>query len=478
MIAFVARRTSRRLAVAPELLAIGCAGFLSSALVLGAPRAFAGTPADYAYGWPLELAGESGAWQVDLTPEVYAVVQDEALRDVEIFDGSGRPVPVAPFALEPEPLPGSRIALPVFALRRAPGGEAFDLRVQVARGDDRAIHRVDAQLASAGESRAGPSDYLLDASRIDIPMEALWLRWAPAAGDAKASFAVEASDDLERWRTIVASATVLELHGEGETLVRQRIDLPRTRAAYLRLRALAPHDLRELGVEAQLESVGVPAPPRRWLETTLASQHVEEGSGGEKRGVHVYETGAAYPVDAIRILPRGAGSLARIQVAGEAPDGRWLARASFTLVGVAHGDERVQRSDAPLSPGPRTMRWRIEAVPPLDAPPQVLVALRPDRFAFLPQGEPPFLLAAGSHVAKRTDAPMEAAIAELRSRLGAAWRPPLAALGARRALAGETALAAPLTPIPWTRIFLWAVLLAGAGLVAGLAIRLLRRGAA
>jgi len=444
---------------------------LVSLLLAFAGPASANAPSDYAYGWPLELPGEGAAWRVDLTPEVYAVSRDEDLRDVEVFDAKGRSMPLAPLRLQDEPPPAERVALPVFAIRRSAEGGSIDLRVQVARGSDRSIHRVDAQLASDSEAAPALVDHLVDASRLEEAVDALWLSWPESSRDERASFAVDESDDLDRWRTIVGAATVLELHGEEDTLSRRRIDLPPTRAPYLRLRALTANGLRELRVEAQLALRQGP-PVRTWVDATLESQAIAE-EAGEKRGVYVYATDAALPVGTIRIAGSDR-SLARIVASSEWSAERWIPRASFTLIGLEQGAEAVRRNEAAVSPAPRARRWRIEATPPLQEPPQLQVALQADRLAFLPQGEAPFVLAAGSHVAARTDAPVGAAIDELRARLGSAWRPPLATLGERRALAGQRALEAPPAPLPWKSWILWGVLVAGALLAGFLALRLLR----
>jgi hypothetical protein len=66
---------------------------------------------------------------------------------------------------------------------------------------------------------------------------------------------------------------------------------------------------------------------------------------------------------------------------------------------------------------------------------------------------------------------------QLRAKLGADWQPPLAALGTRATLQGESAF----TPAPpeihrdWKTWLLWAVLVGAATLIGGLALSLLRK---
>ena len=72
------------------MIARGLAIALSlTALVRSASAA---APSDYAYLFPIDTsaaaASGSSAWRIDLTPDVYAWVQDPALRDIEVFNAA------------------------------------------------------------------------------------------------------------------------------------------------------------------------------------------------------------------------------------------------------------------------------------------------------------------------------------------------------------------------------------------------------
>src|SRR6185369_13397509 len=148
----------------------------------------ADTPADYAYAWPLVTSGDSAAWQVELTPEVYAAVRDAQLRDVEVLDAAGQPVPVAPRVVQTTSIAqATDIELPQFALPvSAPGGGGDErLSLHVERGPDGKLRRLDAEVGAAEAQAAGHvsvagGDILLDASTLKAPVDSLWLDWDPS----------------------------------------------------------------------------------------------------------------------------------------------------------------------------------------------------------------------------------------------------------------------------------------------------------
>ncbi len=90
---------------------------LSAGALLATWCAQAAPSDDYAYAWQLQTQGDSAAWQVELTPEVYAAVTRADLRDLEVVNAAGEAVPLAlrstpPIAVTSE----AQAALPMFSL--------------------------------------------------------------------------------------------------------------------------------------------------------------------------------------------------------------------------------------------------------------------------------------------------------------------------------------------------------------------------
>jgi hypothetical protein len=194
--------------------------------------------------------------------------------------------------------------------------------------------------------------------------------------------------------------------------------------------------------------------------------------------IYRYDLAAALPVEALKLELGSDNSIATVQIASRDAEGAiWSQHANFTAFRLHQGERVIDNDAIQLDASTPSRRWFVRATPPLDRAPDLRVAWRPQRFVFLAQGHGPYRLIAGSATARRADYPIDIALAELRSRLGNDWQPPLAQLGARATLAGATALAAPppQTERDWKTGLLWAVLVAAAGLIGALALSLLRQ---
>lgn len=422
--------------------------------------------ADWVREWPLALEeGGRAAYRLELTPAIYRSIQASDLGDLQVFDARGAAVPtrVSPAEIEAVEAAEPR-AVPWFPL---PVPEASEARWELIGETDAQgrLHRVETRggEASAGERQAGAA--LVDLSELAAPVVALELAWDAAALPVDSSYRVEASDDLERWRTVQSRGRLLDLAHQGERIVRRRLTLGGVSATYLRLRPLPGEPAVALTGIGAVPVPERPAAPREWR--VLEGRHQADGS------FH-YRLEGRFPVDRVDIEGAGTGTASwTLWSRGDAEDA-WRRRAG-PWVGYRLDDAAGVLSSPPQSlRGPvRDRDWRLTAAQAsTGAPPRLRLGYRPERLVFLAQGEAPFRLAAGSLRARRQEAPVAPVLASLRERHGDAWRPSPATLGEARELAGEGALR---PERDWTTWLLWAVLVGGAALVAGLALTLLRR---
>jgi hypothetical protein len=438
-------------------------------------------PADYAYTFPIVLpSGASGsAWHIDLTPAVYSRVHEADLGDIEVFNAAGHAVPLARVARTATPTsrdtdaPLAVLALPA-TTTAAPGG---DLRLVIERDADGRLRRVDAGDQTTASTTAPTREWLLDASTNQRAIDRLVLDWDTPKSGVVARFGVEASDDLQGWRT-VGSGSVLALEQEGARLERRDIVVAGVRAKYLRLRRL-DDGVELVGLRARARNIerdaGLPA--RVWLDATLvpATSTDEAPLAGVTR--YAFALPAPIPVEAARIELADDNALARIALLARSSaraERAWTELARTTAFRLRSGDETLRNDDLDLARGMRLREFRIESPTALAGAPHLAFAFVPERFVFLAEGDGPFTLAVGSARTRRPDYPIDAALASLRANLGKHWQPPAATLGDARIAAGDAASQTPRAPTPWRQWLLWGVLVLGAAVVVGFSLTLLR----
>jgi hypothetical protein len=216
-------------------------------------------------------------------------------------------------------------------------------------------------------------------------------------------------------------------------------------------------------------------PARLWLNADAQSASPATGNAPT---AFRYRLPAPLAIDALKLELASDNSLAHVRVASRAragdDAGAWQTRAEFSAFRLRQGDSVIGNDEQSTFSSGRAQEWQVEPATPLDRAPALRVAFRPDRFVFLAQGSGPYRLVAGSARARRADYPVDTALAQLRAKLGADWQPPLATLGARAMLHGESALTPPPLQRYWKTWLLWAVLVGAAALIGGLALSLLR----
>ncbi len=442
----------------------------------------ANTPADYAYTFPIDTgtAAQDGnsAWRIELTPEVYAWVQDTALRDIEVFNAARQPVPFARTANEPlATVREQNATLPLLALPAfASNAPASDLRLVIDRDADGRLRRIDAGEQSATTAKPEVRDWLLDASAVDRAIDSLVLTWSAPASGVVARFSVEAGADLQNWRT-AGTGTVLVLEQEGVRLERHEIALGGVRAKYLRLHRLDDGAaLGGLGAQARSVERGRMAPTRGWLDATpAAAPATADAPAGVAR--FDYTLPSALPIDVARIELATDNALAPLTLSARMLDRSgnvWSELGRINAFRLRSGDETIRNADIELNGAARLREFRIESRVPLAMAPRLTLGYRPDSFVFLAEGDGPYTLAVGSARARRADYPVDAALAGLRAKSGKDWQPALAHLGVAKESGGTAALKPLPAPTPWRRWLLWGVLIAAAAVVGGFALSLLR----
>lgn len=436
---------------------------------------------DYAWAWPLSTEGDAGVWQVELAPAQIAASADPQLADISVVNAADEAVPVAwlPVDLAAVAL-SDTVALPVFTVpaSRADGIDGA-VHLDVQRGSDGRLQRIAAKVVDPTATGVR-NDVIVDASAAiaqGARLQRLRIDWPAGGPDRRLRVAVDASDDLEHWDNRVAAATVLQLRRDGAELSRRSItfETPVARP-YLRLRVLDGELPAQLDVHADRIADGPTRTMRRWIDATIGKgDKTVTDAASATTSTHRYTLPAALPVAMLDIGLVDDNSIATLRVSSRrhATD-EWRPRATITAFRLRDGGSALVNDPLQLASEERAAEWQIEATPAQPRTPTVRMGYRPDRIAFLAQGLAPYRLVAGSVTARRSEAPVDVAIDEWRSRHGADWQPPQALSGERVTLAGQAAYREPQPPLPWRRIALWTVLVIAAATIVLFALRLLR----
>lgn len=421
--------------------------------------ALTAAPSDFARG--LVLMPEDGApvQHVLLPADVYRWVVRDDLGDLRVYDPAGEEIA---HALQRPSGTEEYTAWQVLPMFRLPAvdpeaGDSAGVNIELADGGAVvAVH--------GGRPRGTPGQrYLLDATAYRQPLVELKFSWR-GDGDVVTQVMVEAADDLDDFRELVASASLADLTAGAERVRLDRLALPGpTRAKYLRVSRMAGRDLDFDQIEVRSRETR--APVRQWA--LLDGVVVDEGLE--------FDTGGRYPVDRISVELDRPSYLLEATISSRArPDRPWNDRGTHTFYRVmVNGVEA--RSDPLKFASPYHRYWRVE---PLDddaaAEPRLKVGWAPDRLVFANPGQGPYTLAYGSGAIAGRQWPM----ADLLRRLDPSRTlgdVPMATAGSPEMLGGPERLEPLPEPVDWKTVTLWAVLVLGVAVVAGLAIRLLRQ---
>lgn len=438
------------------------------ALALVASGARAAAPADqFAQAYPIKATPGAPAYVVPLPQDAYTWTRPErALVDVVVVDATGQQVPSGLY----QPLQSvSRpvtLSLPLLAVPPAEAGSPGP-RIERSTNGDIVIQ-------PGNDNGPGPvKEWLIDAR---TPINLTQITFPPTqvseGADAQLdNVSIDVSDDLQSWTSLIRQATILSMGRGGNAADVSTVKIEGATGRYFRVRIVSGsvHWATAGDAKATLagrveEKLGADESVRQWLDVQPT------GSTSSGQGVdYDYRLPSALPINALR-LKRGSDAVARVDAASV--EGDHLSESLGTLVvTAAQGDGSTTLS----IPAGRRDALRLHSATPLRDPPQLALGWVPDRVVFLPEGQPPYRLLAGSHLANRPAWPIADALAGLRKQQPEGWRPTEASTGPGERMAGEDALAAPNAPFDWTRVILWVVLGLGVLVVGGMALSLLRK---
>lgn len=420
-------------------------------------------PQDYRHSAALQLAGEGPWYRLELPFAAHLAAGHGDLRDLRVFDSNGQMqayalIPGRSESVQQEQEHGVRW----FPLRgRVDAQEMPALRVERSTTGTLIELRGEAPAESEQQLRG----WLLDASAIDAPLVRLNLDWS-GAEDGFQRFSIEASDDLQHWRSW-GEGQMARLSFADERIDQRQVELPGQRARYLRLLWSNPLQAPQLqAVTLRSQRLTHQAAPLVWSEPLSAQTSVE--------GQYQWQLPLSLPLERLRVELEQSNTLAPLRFEARSSDqGAWRQLVSGVLYRLPEAGREVV-NDALTLPGWPVRQLRMQ----VDARggglggdmPRMQVALRATQLVFLARGEPPYRLALGNPNAPSAALPLHTLIPGYQAE--------------RLAILGRAELAEPLAASvesqagpsqDWQRLGLWAVLLVGVGLLAAMAASVLRR---
>ena len=209
-------------------LAASC--MVAAGPVLGAPP----SKNDYAKGMTIDASHSQPMIETVLPEEVYRTITRDDLGDLRVFNAEGQPVPHAVCTASQTTDPKiAEQALPVFVLRGREQVYTSGARVEV---ETSAGTRVGVNDSSGGAVEAvSRLIHIIDGRELDEPLRAIRFDWSSSDEVSEVKVRIEASEDLDRWQTIVPTSTLLLVQQDGQELRRERIQLPTREYEYLRV---------------------------------------------------------------------------------------------------------------------------------------------------------------------------------------------------------------------------------------------------
>jgi hypothetical protein len=442
---------------------------IALSLLSAVPVCAGQTRDDFAYGFASEPQGDKPLWELSLPDEVYRTVTRADLGDLRVFNRDGLVVPHA--VRRPATRAGDRPApqrISVFPLRGRANERASGRRLRVTTNDRGEILSATTEDVSLGEAERVVA-YLIDVGGLPQMPDRLDLEWE---GGTERGFAVavnvDAGDDLAHWRTVVSRVTLAELRSGGTALVHRDIDLPLLETKYLRIEwPDALRDVRLSGIEASF-------PPRQrppMRRTTL----VMGNPARDNSRAYEFDSRGVRPIDRVRVVFHERNAVLEAALLSRpTSDQRWRQRRLVTFYSLEHDGTQVQNAPAEIQ-SVSDRYWRLEIAggqPWTGGPPALELGWVPDLLTVVAQGDGPFTVAFGSATVEAADRASNGllnVINDKRGLIAAAQASGVFTLG------GESRLEPPAPPLPWRTLVLWAVLVAGVGLLGWMVRQLARQ---
>jgi len=463
----IVNRAGQRLLIACTLL------FSTAALAQTAPV----KPEAFAYHTGVDLSANGGPfYQVALPLPVYQGVQRQDLGDLRVFNGQGETVPHTLIRAQSTSVSQDKfIRVPLFPITQSKAVQAADgeVALDVQRKADGTLIAVP-KTAKPDKEVALVQGAILDISQIKERVRALHLEAGPSTVPFHA-FAVETSDDLQQWHRLLDDAQLVHLQQGGQVIAKDTFEWDGAAGKYLRLVWREPTQAPPL-TSASVVTTLTSFNGARMLWTEPIAATVTEAN------VYDYPVPGRLPLEQIRIGLPQTNTLAPLQVqryvapSPQRQHDAWETLTQTVVYRLQSPQGEVRSPDIELDTAPiDRLRLTVDTSSGGigNGAPTLQVGFAPQTLVFLARGQGPFTLAWGSKTVETAAMPAATLLPNFSA------DKPLAASAATL----QTIAAIPLDALPdsdkapakASKGVLWAVLVAGLLVLAGMVLMLLKQ---
>ncbi len=448
-------------------------------------------PEDFAYRGAIEIGGTGPFHQLTLPLAVYQGAASAGLADLRVFNGQGELVPYALLLNEAQSVTNqTESAAPFFPLP-VPGKDsqgAGGISVTVRQSADGSLVSVRQQAAAKAEPGGMAGGAVIDANALKgRSIRSLRLVTGASAVPFH-SFKLESSQDLQHWQMLKHDGQLVHLEHSGHRVDSDRVEWDSGASRYLRLLWDDPKQAPEIkSVFLGTVESSVNQPVRIWSE--------EMAPLPAQPGIFEYAWAGQMPLEKVRINLPQINTLAPLDIQylplqqRHAPqlgwhrrreEARWVNLTQTVVYRLQAPQGEVKSADIELY---GTVANRLRLVTNARSggmgttPPALQIGFVPHVLVFLARGNGPFTLAWGASRIEPANLPLSTLVpgydAKAPLNAGPASLPPSGIVQVKPTpLAGN---AAPETSSPPTKCILWAVLLGGLLVLAGMARSLIQQ---
>ena len=441
---------------------------------------------DFSHTYQLKTELEGALYKVLLPEFVYSGLVHSQNRDLAVFNSNGELVPFVVFPASPvyDNSSVSRVetSIPFFELpvEEDVREDVGPVDIYVRTSKEGQVVEVKGGSTSGALSASRNRRYFLDFTSLDTSIPSgnsafhrLELS-VPDESELNVTVDVFQSENLRDWSPILQGAPLIQLQNRNSRFANNSFDLPRAPRRYLLLRINnvdAPFVLRGVNYSSSVTE-------SRLIEknefTTFA------GTAAQDRLSVEYDTKGAFPVSKVNFVLQEPGFYKVHYSARSDKKGNWRQLGSMELSLIRESASSLRSNSSENVDLRENRYWRIEFEQPFSGPllPEMKINWHASEVYFLAQGKPPYILAFGS---SREDLRLQ--------------NTSFAQDQALRTGATETEIGEPLnneitvvstkeiereeisSDREWERYVVWVVLVLGALLLAGIALKLLKSGA-